>query len=102
MEMAKGGMAMPDGSYPIKDEEDLKNAIMAVGRASNPDEVKMHCQKRAKELGKEDMIPDSWDEEAEKPKEEMAEGEKSAEDAEATKLLADLLEFEMLTIEEGI
>jgi uncharacterized membrane protein YkoI len=102
MEMAKGGMAMPDGSYPIKDEEDLKNAIMAVGRASNPDEVKMHCQKRAKELGKEDMIPDSWDEEAKKPEEEMAEGEKSAEDAEATKLLADLLEFEMLTIEEGI
>jgi len=102
MEMAKGGMAMADGSYPIKDEEDLKNAIMAVGRASNPDEVKMHCQKRAKELGKEDMIPDSWDEEAKKPEEEMAEGEKSAEDAEATKLLADLLEFEMLTIEEGI
>ena len=103
MEMAKGGMAMADGSYPIKDEEDLKNAIMAVGRASNPDEVKMHCQKRAKELGKEDMIPDNWDEETKKPEEEeMAEGEKSAEDAEATKLLADLLEFEMLTIEEGI
>ena len=104
MEMAKGGMAMPDGSYPIKDEDDLKNAIMAVGRASNPDEVKMHCQKRAKELGKEDMIPDGWDEEAKKPEPEveMAEAEKSAQDAEATKLLADLLEFEMLTIEEGI
>ena len=51
--------------------------------------------KRAKELGKEDMIPEGWGA-------EMEEGEKSAEDAEATKLLADLLEFEMLTIEEGI
>ena len=101
MEMAKGGMAMPDGSYPIKDEDDLKNAIMAVGRASNPDEVKMHCQKRAKEIGKEDMIPDSW-KMAHEDDEVMAEAEKSAQDAEATKLLADLLEFEMLTIEEGI
>jgi uncharacterized membrane protein YkoI len=109
MEMAKGGMAMPDGSYPIKDEEDLKNAIMAVGRAENPEEAKMHCQKRAKELGKEDMIPESWKmayEDGEKPAEDAEkpteDGEKSAEDAEATKLLADLLEFEMLTIEEGI
>ena len=106
MEMAKGGMAMPDGSYPIMDEEDLKNAIMAIGRASNPDEVKMHCQKRAKELGKEDMIPESWKmahEEAESL-EDTAEDteEKSAEDIEATEFLSSLLEFEMLSTENDI
>jgi hypothetical protein len=36
-----------------------------------------------------------------KPEEEMTEGEKSA-DAEATKFLADLMEFEMLAVETGI
>ncbi len=93
MEMAKGGMAMPDGSYPIKDEEDLKMAIMAVGRAKNPDEAKMHCMKRAKELGMEDMIPESFT--TEKPK------EKVLLDDEAKEFLSSLMELEMLEIETG-
>jgi uncharacterized membrane protein YkoI len=93
MEMAKGGMAMADGSYPIKDEEDLKMAIMAVGRAKDQDEAKMHCMKRAKELGKEDMIPDSWN--TEKP------NEKVLLDDEAKEFLSSLMELEMLEIETG-
>ena len=93
--MAEAGEALPDGSFPIKDEEDLQNAIQAFGRAGDKAAAKAHIMKRAKELGKEDMIPEGWGS-------EMTEEEKSAEDAEATKLLADLLEFEMLTIEEGI
>lgn len=93
--MAEAGEALPDGSFPIKDEEDLQNAIQAFGRAGDKAAAKAHIMKRAKELGKEDMIPEGWGS-------EMPEGEKSAEDVEATKLLADLLEFEMLTIEEGI
>jgi hypothetical protein len=32
--MAKAGDALPDGSFPIKDKEDLKNAIQAFGRAA--------------------------------------------------------------------
>ena len=93
MEMAKGGMAMADGSYPIKDEEDLKMAIMAVGRAKDPKEAKMHCMKRAKELGKEDMIPESWT--SEKP------NEKVLLDDEAKEFLSSLMELEMLEIETG-
>lgn len=93
MEMAKGGMAMADGSYPIKDEEDLKMAIMAVGRAKDQDEAKMHCMKRAKELGKEDMIPESWN--SEKP------NEKVLLDDEAKEFLSSLMELEMLEIETG-
>ena len=93
MEMAKGGMAMADGSYPIKDEEDLKMAIMAVGRAKDQDEAKMHCMKRAKELGKEDMIPESWN--SEKP------SEKVLLDDEAKEFLSSLMELEMLEIETG-
>ena len=93
MEMAKGGMAMADGSYPIKDEEDLKMAIMAVGRAKDQDEAKMHCMKRAKELGNEDMIPESWN--SEKP------NEKVLLDDEAKEFLSSLMELEMLEIETG-
>jgi len=33
--MADEGYALPDGSYPIKDEADLKNAIQAFGRAKD-------------------------------------------------------------------
>jgi hypothetical protein len=109
--MAKAGEALPDGSFPIKDEDDLKNAIQAYGRASDKEAAKAHIMKRAAELDMEDMIPENWSEKAEDmeeddeemvdPEEEMTEGEKSA-DAEATKFLADLMEFEMLAVETGI
>lgn len=58
--LAEKGHAMPDGSYPIVNEEDLKNAIQAIGRAKDPDATKRHIKKRAKALGKEDLIPDEW------------------------------------------
>ena len=58
--MAKSGMAMDDGSYPIENEGDLKNAIQAFGRAKNPAAVKAHIKKRAKALGKTDLLPENW------------------------------------------
>lgn len=61
-EMAKEGMAMPDGSFPIKDRADLENAIQAHGRAKDIEKAKAHIKKRAKELGLEDMIPAEWSE----------------------------------------
>jgi hypothetical protein len=108
--MAKAGEALPDGSFPIKDEEDLKNAIQAFGRAGDKEAAKAHIMKRAAALGKEDMIPEDWSEESEDmedeemvdPEEEMTEGEEKSADEEATKFLADLMEFEMLTVETGI
>lgn len=57
---AASGAAMPDGSFPIKSEQDLKNAIHALGRANNPDAVKRHIIKRAKALGKTDLLPADW------------------------------------------
>lgn len=59
--LADKGFALPDGSYPIANVEDLKAAIYAFGR-SNPEDrhkVAMHIAKRAKALGKEDLIPDT-------------------------------------------
>lgn len=91
MEMAKGGMALPDGSYPIADEADLQNAIQAFGRAKDKEAAKRHIMKRARALGKEDMIPENW----------MSDG-KSLSDDETKDLLGSLLEFEMLAIEHGI
>lgn len=58
--MAKDGRAMPDGSFPIADEEDLRNAIQAIGRASDPKAAKKHIKKRAKALGKTDLLPEDW------------------------------------------
>lgn len=91
MEMAKGGMALPDGSYPIKDEEDLKNAIMAYGRAKDKTKAKAHIKKRAMDLGKEDLIPEEWNAE-----------EKVLLDDEAKEFLSSLMELEMLEIETGL
>lgn len=109
--MAEAGEALPDGSYPIKDVEDLKNAIQAYGRAKDKEAAKAHIMKRAADLDAEDMIPEDWksdekmdmeeDEESDDMMTEDSE-EKSAVDAETSKFLADLMEFEMLSVEQGL
>lgn len=58
--LAEQGSAMPDGSFPIVTEEDLKNAIQAIGRAKDPEAAKRHIRKRAKALGLEELIPEEW------------------------------------------
>lgn len=57
---AKSGAALPDGSFPIQNKQDLKNAIKAVGRASNPDKAKAHIKKMAKKLDASNLIPSEW------------------------------------------
>jgi HK97 family phage prohead protease len=58
--MAKSGTAMPDGSFPIANEEDLKNAIHLAGNAKDPAAARAHIKKRAAAIGCSSMIPDSW------------------------------------------
>lgn len=60
MSLAKKGAAMPDGSYPIRDAEDLHNAIQSVGRAKDPTAAKRHIVKRARALMLKSDIPLSW------------------------------------------
>lgn len=62
--MAEDGRALPDGSYPIADEEDLRNAIHAIGRAKDPEAARAHIKKRARALGKGDLIPEEWADDA--------------------------------------
>lgn len=48
-------------SYPIGDEQDLKNAIRAVGRGgADHDKIRAYITRRAKALGKSDLIPADW------------------------------------------
>ena len=58
--LADRGDANPDGSYPIKNVGDLKNAISAIGRSKNPGQTKALIKRRAKELGVPDLVPQEW------------------------------------------
>jgi len=57
---AKSGAAMPDGSFPIENGQDLENAIKAYGRAKNKAAAKRHIIRRARALGMTDKLPDGW------------------------------------------
>ena len=59
--LAASGAAMKNGSYPIENEEDLHNAIHAIGRGKSPHaEIKAHIISRAKALGATAALPDDW------------------------------------------
>lgn len=58
--LASAGDALPDGSFPIADEADLKNAIAAAERAKDPSAARDHIIKRATELDLEELIPQDW------------------------------------------
>jgi hypothetical protein len=60
--LAQEGKALNDGSFPIRDASDLKNAIRAYGRAKpgSRGKVKRHIMKRAIGLGREELIPENW------------------------------------------
>ena len=90
--LAEEGMALPDGSYPIKSADDLKNAIQAYGRAKDKEATKRHIMKRAKAMGMEKMIPAEW----------LTGGAKMVEEKSGETdngMLASLIEFELLDAE---
>ena len=88
--MSKEGTAMSDGSFPIKSESDLRNAIQAYGRAKDKDAAKRHIMKRAKDMGKESLIPSNW---------VMGGGTEKKSDTVDAGLMASLIEFELLQSE---
>jgi uncharacterized membrane protein YkoI len=92
--MASKGHALPDGSFPVADENDLRNAVQAFGRAKDPEAAKAHIMKRAVDLGLEELIPGSWTAGSAMPKN----GEKSAED----NFVSTLMEFEILAAESEL
>jgi hypothetical protein len=60
--LAEKGHAMKDGAYPIRNVEDLKNAIQAYGRSkeSERSDVRKHIEKRARQLNFRHLIPEQW------------------------------------------
>ena len=62
MKLAEQGEAMKDGSFPIRNVDDLKNAISSYGRSKESDRaaVRRHISKRANALKVRHMIPEEW------------------------------------------
>jgi hypothetical protein len=63
---AEAGVAMPDGSYPIKSAEDVENAVRDYNRSGQKSDVKAHIIARAKAIGAEHALPDDWTRKADK------------------------------------
>jgi hypothetical protein len=59
-EDAKSGAAEGDGSFPIHNASDLKNAMRAIGRSKNPGKTKAHIRARARALGLTDQLSDAF------------------------------------------
>jgi hypothetical protein len=57
---ADKGQALPDGSFPIVTVVDLRNAVSAFGRSANQPAARRHITKRAKALGRTDLLPETW------------------------------------------
>jgi HK97 family phage prohead protease len=50
-----------DPSYPVADQEDIENAIKAVGRGgADHDAIRLHIIQGAAKLGLSKLIPDTW------------------------------------------
>lgn len=60
-EMAAAGLAMPDGSFPVSDQQDLEAGIAVLEKAAGdfPD-ARAHLVARATALDLVDILPDEW------------------------------------------
>jgi 2'-5' RNA ligase len=57
---ARTGLAMRDGSFPIANVPQLRNAVAAYTFAENKDKAKRFIIRRANALGRQDLLPESW------------------------------------------
>ncbi len=58
--LADQGKALPDGSFPIRNRVDLKDAIQSDGRANDKAEANLLIKRRALELNAENDLPEDW------------------------------------------
>lgn len=58
--LAEQGKALPDGSFPIRNRQDLKDAIQSYGRAKDKAEAKRWIKRRARELNAVKDVPEDW------------------------------------------
>lgn len=58
--LADKGVAMPDGSFPIRDATDLHDAMVRAHQASDPAAARSHIRKRANALGLSKRVPQGY------------------------------------------
>lgn len=58
--LVKNGYALPDGSFPVETEEDLKAGLKALKTATDKPAVRRHLIKRARELALTNALPKKW------------------------------------------
>lgn len=58
--LAKKGLALPDGSFPIRNKNDLRNAVKSWGLSKNKALAKKFIKKRAMQLGAMKELPANW------------------------------------------
>jgi hypothetical protein len=58
--LADRGKALPDGSFPIRNRDDLRDAIQSYGRAKDKGAAKRWITKRARELNAAKELPEDW------------------------------------------
>lgn len=58
--LADQKLAMPDGSFPIRDKGDLQKAVAAWGLSKNRAAAKAWIIKRATDLLALDLLPKTW------------------------------------------
>jgi hypothetical protein len=104
--LADRGLALPDGSFPIPTVASLTDAVAAFGRASDKATAKAHIIKRARALGRLDLLPDGWitkisesPDRASNRSEHMAEIDLSGVDDEVRQLIEDKFSKDAGTIE---
>lgn len=68
---ADKGDALPDGSFPIKNKDDLMNAIKACGRAKDKAAAKKHIVAQARKLKLPFLIPKGWAKEVDNMKSDV-------------------------------
>jgi hypothetical protein len=57
---AANGEAEPDGSYPIRTAQDVRNAVNDFNRSHGTPKDRAHIIARARAIGAEDALPDDW------------------------------------------
>lgn len=57
---AANGEAESDGSYPIRTARDVRNAVNDYNRSNGTAKDRAHIISRARAIGAEDELPDSW------------------------------------------
>jgi len=57
--LADKNIALSDGSYPIRNRDDLRRALQSIGRAKHRDKVEAHIRRRAHAIGATNMLP-AW------------------------------------------